>query len=213
MEFKNFVLLQEVLDNISESLPLKWRPKPSPSEFKDKYIAYFTVGDAVYYIVFSKAVTFPSKARTKKGLYGYYVLWDMHRGNEKLPDDLDMGDGIPSGGNMSLDQSTKKKKSNNWNMYQNYQRTHKGDFNIGNTLQVLRYVLSGILQFVKAMNPALISYRAADNQLSRVYKMFADKHADDLGYDFYGRHLVRKDILERWGPQIEWFLQNADNFM
>lgn len=201
MHFKNYIDLREVLDNIPDNLPVKWHPQPHIGNYADKYVAYFTVNNTQYYAAFSKAVQFPSKQRSKKGLYGYYVIWDMYRGqgsasqmynSRELDDDLD----------------PKDKENTWWNS--NFKRTHKGDANIKNTLEVLRYVLGAMLVFVTELKPALISYRPSDKNLSKLYTMFASKHAERLGYHFYGRHLVRKDIIKDWGPQLDWFLKNAD---
>ena len=201
MDFKNYALLREVLDDIPQDLPLKWHPGIKSGSFEEKYVAYFQLGGATYYISFSKAIAFPSKNKVKKGLFGYYVLWDMYRGADPSAtpeDDLAV---------------SKDKSKNNMALSGNFKRTHKGDGNLRNTINILKYVLSGMFQFVKTIKPALISYKAADTQLSRVYRMFADKHAEELGYDFRGRHLVRKDILEKWGDTVEWFLKNDDQVL
>lgn len=203
MDFKNYFLLREVLDNIPTNMPIKWHPSPQTGKFEDKYIAYFQINNSTYYISFTKAVQFPSKTRVKKGLFGYYVLWDMYRGTDPQAS-LDQ----ENGQSVSAEKEKKSLTTSG-----NFKRTHKGDGNLKNTISVLKYVLSGIYQFVTTLKPALISYKAADTQLSRVYRMFADKHADELGYDFHGRHLVRKDVLEKWGETIDWFLKNADQVL
>lgn len=191
MDFENYYILREVLDNIPENSPaVNWHPQLRPGVFQEKYIAYFLVNKITYYVDFTKAIQFPSKQKSKKGLFGYYIFWDMYRGN-------------------NIDASLKEKEKESW-FSSDFKRTHKGDYNLSNTIEVLKNVLSTMLHFVTVLKPALISYRAADTQLSRVYKLFADKHADRLGYVFSERHLIRKDILGKWGTSIEWFLKNAD---
>jgi hypothetical protein len=172
INFINSKVITEVLDMAdleSTNIDITWEPPLSPKSTEKEYRAKFNVDGDPYVVGFSKV--------PQRNVIDYYVVWDLNR---------------------SAMSWWWVIKSLFTGAYKTFSRTGlQSKKGIGYTLKVIRGVFSAIRQFVQVVQPSIIQYHEADDDLKRFYNTVATKLAPKFGYVAHHHMLVKKESLRR----------------